>query len=287
MIKFGPSGFCEDFAEHHKKSEEMPQWLISHGLDAYEISFTNSINISDEKCILLGKLFEAKGITLSVHAPYYINFANPDPVMIEKSIGYIVGSLKKMKLLKAKKLVFHPGSLMKQTREEAHKRVLENLRLLIERLNQENFDFEYFICPETMGKHGQCGTVAEVAEMCSLDSRIMPTLDFGHINSFGQGNIKTEQDYREIFYTLKSFLGERFNQVHIHFTHIEYGPKGEIKHVKMQENPQNFGPEFEPLAKVLAELDVQGEVISESPGRQTMEAVYMKDEYSKQIEMSK
>lgn len=279
MIKFGPSGFCEDFTLTHKKSEEMPQWLVDHGLDAYEISFTNGISMSDEKCSLLGKLFAEKNITLSVHAPYYINFANPDPVMIEKSVGYIINSLKKMKLLGAKCLVFHPGSLMKQTREQAHARIMQNLKLLIERINQENFDFEFFICPETMGKHGQCGTVAEVAEMCSLDKRIIPTLDFGHINSFLQGEIKTEQDYRKIFYTLKSFVGDRFNHVHIHFTHIEYGPKGEVKHVKMQENPQNYGPEFEPLARVLKELDIVGEIISESPGHQTREAQYMKQIY--------
>ncbi len=281
MIKFGPSGFCEDFlAAGHKKSEELGDWLDEHNLDAFEVSFTNGINYGDEKCKLLGDMFREHNITVSVHAPYYINFANPDPTMIEKSIGYIINSLKKMKLLGAKCLVFHPGSLMKQTREEAHARVMQNLKLLLERLNQENFDFEYYICPETMGKHGQCGTVAEIAEMCSLDTRIIPTLDFGHINSFGLGNLKTEADYEEVFQILKSFIGDRYKKVHIHFTHIEYGPKGEVKHVKMEDNPQNFGPEFEPLAKVLKKLEITGEVISESPGHQTREAVYMKNTYN-------
>ena len=60
MINFGPSGFCTDFSAVHKKSEEMPQWLIEHGLSAYEISFTNGINIGDEKCEKLGKLFAEK-----------------------------------------------------------------------------------------------------------------------------------------------------------------------------------------------------------------------------------
>lgn len=281
MIKFGPSGFCEDFATAgHKKSEEMPEWLASHGLSAYEISFTNGIKMSDEKCLLLGKLFAEKNITLSVHAPYYINFANPDSAMIEKSIGYIINSLKKMKLLGAKRLVFHPGALMKQSREEAHQRVLQNLKLLIERINQEKFDFEFQICPETMGKHGQCGTVKEVAEMCALDNRIIPTLDFGHINAFGQGSLIAESDFRHVFEVLKSYMGQRYKDVHIHFTHIEYGTKGEIKHVLASDNPFNFGPDFEPLAKVLKELDISGEIISESPGHQTREALAMKNIYN-------
>ncbi|MBQ8468751.1 MAG: TIM barrel protein [Clostridia bacterium] len=276
MINFGPSGFCEDFAAAgHKKSEEMPEWLESHGLSAYEISFTNGINMSDEKCVLLGKLFAEKNITLSVHGPYYINFANPDPTMIEKSIGYIINSLKKMKLLGAKRLVFHPGALMKQSREEAHARVMSNLKLLMERIDDQHFDFDFQICPETMGKHGQCGTVAEVAEMCSLDKRIVPTLDFGHINSFGQGSLVTEQDFANVFDTLKMYIGERYHDVHIHFTHIEYGPKGEVKHVLADNNPQNFGPDFEPLAKVLKDYEISGEIISESPGHQTRESVDM------------
>lgn len=274
MIKFGPSGFCEDFiSAGHKQSEEMADWLTSHNLGAYEISFTNGINISDEKCEKLGKIFAQKQIVLSVHAPYYINFANPDSTMIEKSIGYIISSLKKMKLLGAKRLVFHPGSLMKQSREEAHARVLANLKLLMQKIDEQKFDFDFQICPETMGKHGQCGTVKEVAEMCSLDSRIVPTLDFGHINSFEQGSLKTPQDYKLVFEILRSYMGERFKYVHIHFSHIEYGPKGELKHILAETDSLPYGPEFLPLAKVLKELDISGEVISESPGAQTRESV--------------
>ena len=78
MINFGPSGFCSDFSLVNKKSEQMPTWLKQHGLSAYELSFTNGINIGDEKCEKLGKLFAEQNISVSVHAPYYINFANPN-----------------------------------------------------------------------------------------------------------------------------------------------------------------------------------------------------------------
>jgi len=170
---------------------------------------------------------------------------------------------------------------MKQSREEAHKKVISNLKLLMGRIDEQNFDFDFQICPETMGKHGQCGTVAEIAEMCALDPRIVPTLDFGHINSFGLGNLKTEEDFANIFDTLRLYIGERFHDVHIHFTHIEFGPKGEVKHVLASDNPQGYGPEFEPLAKVLKKYKICGEIISESPGHQTREAVEMQAMYNK------
>ena len=280
MINFGPSGFCSDFSLVNKKSEQMPQWLTSHGLSAYEISFTNGITMGDAKCELLGTLFAENNISVSVHAPYYINFANQNPEMIEKSIGYVINSLKKMKLLKATRLVFHPGSLMKQTREQAHAAIMSNLKMLMQRIDEENFDFEFYICPETMGKHGQCGTVAEVADMCTIDTRIIPTLDFGHINSFGLGSLKTEADYKKVFDILKAYLGDRFNNVHIHFSKIEYGAKGEIRHLTFDTDENDFGPDFEPLAKVLKELNVSGNIISESDGKQTAEAVIMQNLYN-------
>ena len=40
MIKFGPSGFCDDFLNEYSHSEEIPAWLKSHGLDAYEYALT-------------------------------------------------------------------------------------------------------------------------------------------------------------------------------------------------------------------------------------------------------
>lgn len=280
MIKFGPSGFCEDFSLNHKKSEEMPNWLEEHNLKAYEISFTNGINYGDEKCLKLGKLFAEKGISLSVHAPYYINFANPNPEMIEKSIGYIINSLKKMKLLGATRLVFHPGSLMKQSREQAHENIMKNLKLLLKRIDEQQFDFDFYICPETMGKHGQCGTVAEVAQMCALDTRIIPTLDFGHINSFNGGSLKTKLDYKMVFDTLKNYLGDRFNKVHIHFSKIEYGDKGEIRHLNFETDDKGYGPDFLPLAQVLSELNINANVISESSGKQTKDAVAMQNLYN-------
>ena len=155
--------------------------------------------------------------------------------------------------------------------------ILNNLKLLMQRIDEQNFDFPFYICPETMGKHGQCGTVAEVAQMCAIDTRIIPTLDFGHINSFNGGSLKTEQDYRNVFNILKAVLGDRFNLVHIHFSKIEYGDKGEIKHLTMEDT--EYGPEFEPLAKVLKKYDIHPVIISESHGTQAEDANLLKDIY--------
>ena len=276
MIKFGPSGFCEEFSINNKSTEEMSKWLLNHNLNCYEISFTNGVRLSLETAEKYGKLFKEADVEISVHAPYYINFANPDPLMIEKSNGYIIESLKRMEKLGATKLIFHPGTQMKMTREVAFNNTFNNIKNLIQVLDEQGFE-NFYLCPEIMGKHGQIGTVEEIAKICAIDERIIPTIDFGHVNSFNQGNLKAEEDFAEVFEIFKRYLGDRFNKVHIHFSKIEYGKKGEIRHLTFDDNI--YGPEFEPLAKVLKKYNIEGCVISESSGTQTKDACIMQNIY--------
>ena len=277
MVKFGPSGFCDEFVQKYSSTEDMPKWLKEHGLTAYELSFTNGVRLSDETAKKFGDLFKSENIDVSVHAPYFINFANKDALAIEKSNSYIIQSLNKMKLLGAKKLVFHPGSLMKMEREDAFLNVYNNIKNLIKILDENGFS-DFILCPETMGKHGQVGTVEEIAKLCAIDERIMPTLDFGHINSFNGGSLKTEKDFEEVFNILKNHIGERFKDVHIHFSKIEYGKKGEIRHLTFEDSI--YGPNFEFLSSAMKKLGINANIICESRGAQTKDAVIMKNIYN-------
>ena len=120
MVKFGPSGNSNEFYESGlKNSEQAPKWLAEKGLTLYEYSFGRGTNITDKKCELIGSEAEKYGVEVSVHAPYYINFANTDDEMIEKSIGYILRSAEKLRLMKGERVIFHPAALGKLTRERA------------------------------------------------------------------------------------------------------------------------------------------------------------------------
>lgn len=277
MIKFGPSGFCDEFIRTNKSTLDMPEWLKKNNLNCYELSFTNGVRLSDETAKTYGDKFKEYNIEVSVHAPYFINFANPDELAIEKSNMYIISSLQKMKFLGAKKLVFHPGTMMKMSREEAFSNTYNNIKNLIARIDEQGYS-DFILCPETMGKHGQIGTVEEIAKICTIDERIIPTLDFGHINSFNGGSLKTEADFENIFNILKDYIGDRFKKVHIHFSKIQFGKKGEIKHLTFEDT--EYGPEFEPLSKVLKRLDIDACIICESRGAQTKDAKNMQDIYT-------
>ena len=278
MVKFGPAGNSDSFyTDGYSSTLDTAKWVKNKGLDVFEYSLSRGLTITDDLCIKLGKVFKENNIEITVHAPYYINFANPDDSMIEKSIGYILGSLKKLKLMGGNRCIFHPGSCGKLSRQEAFDNLLKNIKKLIKRVKEEGYD-DMLLCPETMGKSQQLGTLEEVATICNLDKMLIPTIDFGHINAFTQGSIKGEEDYdRIINYLIETIGYEKTKIMHIHFSKIEYGPKGELKHLTFEDD--KFGPEFDGLANIIVKYKLSPIIICESKGTQAEDAIKMKKIY--------
>ena len=100
MIKFGPSGNSESFyAEGYEHTEQSAKFVKERGLDCFEYSFGRGVRITESKAISIGNAFAKENIEISVHAPYFINFANPDDEMAIKSYGYVLDSAKACKLM--------------------------------------------------------------------------------------------------------------------------------------------------------------------------------------------
>ncbi len=279
MIKFGPSGNSEAFYEAgYKHTEQAAEFCRQLNLDCFEYSFGRGILMSEDKAIKIGQAFKDSGIEISVHAPYFINFANPDDEAAQKSYGYVLKSAQFVALMGGERVVFHPAAQGKVTREEAVKKTIERLKILTEYIylnNLENLKF----CPETMGKAAQIGTLEEVVEFCKIDKCFIPAIDFGHINAREQGSLKTKDDYKSRLEYMIAELGfERVKNFHVHFSKIMYGGKGEIKHLTFDDD--KYGPEFEPLAIALKELNLQPYIVSESAGTQARDAQIMKGIYN-------
>ena len=278
MIKFGPSGNSIAFSEAgHSKSEESAVWVKNLGLSCFEYSFGRGVNLSNERAESIGKAFKENGVEISVHAPYYINFANPEEENAVKSYSYVLQSAEKVKLMGGKRVVFHPASQGKMKREQAVEltiKRLETLRDIIYERGLENLIY----CPETMGKLGQIGTIEEIVEFCKIDKIYTPAVDFGHINAREFGSLKTEEDYqRRLEYMLDNLGYERMKNFHIHFSKIEYSAKGEVRHLTFEDN--HYGPSFEPLSTVLKKLKLEPFIICESAGTQDIDAVKMQNIY--------
>ncbi|MBR0190246.1 MAG: TIM barrel protein [Clostridia bacterium] len=278
MIKFGPSGNSQAFFDAgYTKSEDSAKWVKNLGLDCFEYSFGRGVNMSDAKAVELSAAFRSAGVEISVHAPYYINLANPDGEMAEKSIGYIINSAKKVVLLGGNRVVFHPASQGNATREEAVNLTKTRFNALCERIYAEGLEKVKF-CPETMGKLAQIGTVEEITEFCKTDKVFTPCVDFGHVNAREQGSLKTEEDYERLLRYMIDGLGfERMKNFHVHFSKIEYSARGEIRHLTFDDTV--YGPAFEPLAATLKKLGLEPYIVCESAGTQDIDAVKMRKIY--------
>lgn len=282
MTKFGVAGNSRSFFDDgYSKTIEAAKWCQDRGIELFEYSFGRGLTMNNATAKLIGKEFMLYNIELSVHAPYFINFANTDEMMIAKSIAYVTKSIEKVKCFGGNRVIFHPAAQGKLNRNDAIAICKENLKKLILKI-EENPIEDVKIFPETMGKLGQIGTVDEIIEFCNMADYIYPCMDFGHINARQQGCLKSVKDYDLIITKMLDNLpSEKVKNMHIHFSKIQYGPKGEIKHLTFQD--ETYGPNFQPLAEILTKYTLSPNIICESNGTQAEDAIEMKEIYYKTL----
>ena len=280
MIQFGPGGNCEWFkAEGNKNSAQMPAFLNKLGLTAYEVECGRGVRMNDAVAKELRAEAEKFGITLSIHAPYYISMSSLEEEKRQGSIRYLLESAALAKKIGAKRIIFHSGSCAKISREEATALALDTLQKAVAAFDAEGYG-DLILCPETMGKINQLGSLEEVMTLCGVDERILPTIDFGHLNAREQGLFYTAADYDRVLQVMEDALGhERASKFHAHFSKIEYTVGGEKRHLTFEDTV--YGPDFAPLAEVLVKRKAEPIIICESAGAQSKDALEMQALYAK------
>lgn len=280
---FGPSGHDESFTEEgNTVTLQMPKWLREKGLDLFEYSFGRGVRLSAPTAKSIGEEAVRYNIEMSVHAPYFINFASVEQDKADNSITYLTSSLKVLKHFQGERCVFHTGAEGKQPRKEAFARSKDNFQRALAVIEEQGLD-DLIVCPETMGKQAQIGTVEEVIELCKLATNVYPCVDFGHVNSLYQGALKTADDFQRIIDKMFDGLGEtKTKNMHVHFSKIQYGAKGEIRHLTFEDTV--YGPDFEPFCEVILKNNLTPHILCESAGTQSIDAKAMQSVYNTKIQ---
>lgn len=276
MVRFGVAGNPDNFyAEKNKSSYQMPKWLKEKGLDAYEYQFGKGVRITEKTALEIKGEAEKNEIYLTAHSPYFISLSSVEEEKRIKSVDYIMQTMRAANLMGAKRIVVHSGSCSKISRQEALSLAKDTLRLALDEVKKENLE-HIMICPETMGKINQLGTVDEVIELCRADEIFIPCIDFGHINARELGSLKCAEDFEKICLKITDGLGEyRGKNFHCHFTRIAFTEGGEKKHIPYSDT--SFGPEFDPFAEVIVKYGLSPVIICESPGTQDSDALTYKN----------
>ena len=276
---FGPAGNAEDFP--YKSSADAPRWLKELGLDCYEYQCGKGIHVGEETARKVGLAAVEHGIVLSLHAPYFINLANPDPDALQKTTGYITGACQVAEWMGAGRVVIHSGALMKRTRREAQDIALHSLKEVIAACDGAGFG-HITLCPETMGKINQLGDLDEVLELCTLDERLIPCIDFGHLYARSLGADDGTEAMERMLNRMEEVLGsDRASRFHSHFSHIEFTPNGGEKCHRTFAGDGGYGPDWGPLAEAVARRGWSPTFICESAGTQAEDALAMKRVYQK------
>lgn len=275
---FGPAGNAESFsAMGYKNSLDIPEYIEKMGLDAYEYQCGRGVKIGEDKADMLGRLAAEKGIKLSLHAPYYISMSSVEEQKRDNSVDYILASARAVNAMGGSRIVVHTGSCGKLPREEALRLAKDTMKKAIAALDNEGLG-NIRVCPETMGKMNQLGTLDEVLELCTLDERLLPCIDFGHLNARTLGTLKEKQDFAAVLDAIENKLGAaRLKEFHSHFSKIEYTAGGEKRHLTFEDTV--FGPDYEPLIELIYERGLCPTVICESAGTQAEDALAMKKLY--------
>ena len=275
MALFGPAGLADSFkTKGYKKSIQVADYLSEFGLTAFEYQAGRGVKIGTDRAKQLGSVLADKNIQVSIHAPYFISMSSLEEEKRLNSVNYILQSAAALDAMGGRRIIFHSGSCGKITRQEALAKAMDTMGLIVQAMDDNGFG-HMTLCPETMGKVNQLGSLDEVLALCSVDKRILPCIDFGHLNARDGGIIKGKDDYLRIIDRMAEKLkDDRFMYFHSHFSKIEYTTGGEKRHLTFRDDV--WGPEFEPLMDVVYENNLSPVFICESAGTQTEDAQTMK-----------
>lgn len=244
------------------------------GLGCMELEFVRGVQMKENIAAKVAKTASEYNIKLSAHAPYYINlnareqekiFASKKRILHTARIAFICG---------ARSVVVHTAFFMGDPLETAYLNIKQNLKDTLEMLKHEGIDI--IIRPEVMGKTSQFGTVDEIIRLCSELDGTAPCIDFAHNHALN-GDMNTYGEFTDILSRIEAGLGRSaLDDMHIHCSGIKYGPKGELKHLDLEESDFNY----KELLKALKEFNVKGLFVCESPNLED-DALLMKKYYDR------
>lgn len=229
------------------------------GLDCMELEFVQGVRMSEKGAKNVLETAKKEEVTLSVHAPYYINLNSYEEEKLKASLERIYQAARIGSLCGAESIVLHAGFYQKSHKQDTYESISKALKELTGQLHDEGIPA--VLRPETMGKRTQFGTLEEVLALSEEVEGVMPCLDFCHLHA-REGKENSYSEFTEILSRVEESLGkEGLSNMHIHISGVEYGTNGEKKHLNLKESDFNY-PE---LMIALKEFKVRGRVILESP----------------------
>jgi deoxyribonuclease IV len=232
----------------------------SIGLNTLELGWVQSVRVTEVTCAAIKAKAEEHDVSVSVHAPYFINLNALDDEW-PKSRKRLMDAAVYGNLAGATDIIFHPGSYFMNPPQEVLKIAIPRLQGCVEELRKAGNPVT--LRPETMGKSAMLGSFEDTLEMSKAIEGVEPCLDFAHLHARpGDGTINTYDEWSALLKMYQKALGKKaLKRLHIHLSGIEYGPKGEKNHLALDKSDLKL----KLLFQALNDFNCAGRILCESP----------------------
>ncbi|MDD3149369.1 MAG: TIM barrel protein [Candidatus Gastranaerophilales bacterium] len=229
-------------------------------LGGMEVEFVRGVNMNPQTMTLVKRISKEKNLVLTAHGPYFINLNAEEPEKIEASKKRILDTARAANNFGGYSITFHAGFYLKQDKETVYRQIHSQMAKIIETAEKESLDV--WIRPETTGKGTQWGDLDEIIRLSKEFDKVLPCVDFSHLHARSAGQFNTYDEFASIFEKIGNELGDyALKNFHAHIAGIEYGQKGEKRHLMLGESDFNY----KDLMKAFKNFDIKGVIICESP----------------------
>ena len=247
------------------------------GLGCMEVEFVRGVKMGEASARQVAEVAARKGIRLSAHAPYFVNLNAHEPEKIKASQDRLLQTARVAAWCGVESVAFHAAFYLGDPPQEAYDTVKKYLAEILGQLRRENN--RVWLRPEVMGKPSQFGTLEEILRLCTELEGLAPCVDFAHWHA-RTGAFNSYPEFASILLQIKDGLGRAaLDDMHIHFSGIRYGGKGEIKHLNLKDSDLRYVE----LLQALKDYEVKGRVICESPNLEE-DARRLQETYSSLVE---
>ena len=273
-VKLGPAGVplsCKG-----RTIVEGMDDIISLGLETMEVQTVRMVAPQHfEQYWQAGVLANKTDFEMNIHGPYYSELLG-GKVERGRSLAKIEATLQAARTINARHITLHTGHYGNFGRGQAANQQVANVFSgIVDRVHEiwhdDEDEFPVFpwikngtpskIGVETSGRQELWGSLEEVLEVVNHVEGTIPVLNIAHIHARGHGQMRTSEDYGELFDMVRESIGTK--EFYCHFSGVEHRTGNAMHYTQIKKSDLNF----EPLAEFIVEdggwLDIT--LISDSP----------------------
>ncbi|NIO49945.1 MAG: TIM barrel protein [Candidatus Aminicenantes bacterium] len=244
--------------------------IAQMGLECLEIEFVKGLKMGTDLAQKIKEEARALNVSLSVHAPYYVNLNSAEEGKRLASQERILSSARMAEICGAESVVFHAGYYGRVGPERASQTIKEGLKEVASILKSDRTPV--ILRPETLGKRTQFGSLEDILYLCREVEGILPCIDFCHIHA-REGKANSYSEFHRILKKIEKKLGSKaVKNMHIHISGVDYNDKGEKKHLNLKDSDFRF----DEWIQALKDYGVEGTIICESPNLE-QDAIMLKN----------